>query len=153
MVLPMSAQTPKTDNLNVLILDRINDPGNFGTLLRSVDALVIASRHEGLPMVALEAGRLGVPVIATRVGALPELFADEILFVDSVGGVPSAASLSAAIERVAPSWGERLRARVEALCEPAAVAARFAEVVGAAAERRAGLASCPGPGSGRSPTR
>lgn len=129
--------------------------GDVGTLLRSVDALVIPSRREGLPMVALEAGRLGVPVIATRVGALPELFAHEILFVDTSDGVPAAASLRAAVERAAPSWGERLRARVEALCEPASVAARYAEVLGSAQARRAAArarVSCPGPADGRSPT-
>src|SRR4029077_12154028 len=68
---------------------RFLPPGrDVGTLLRSVDALVVASRHEGFPRVVVEAGRLGVPVISTRVGALPELFAEEILFVDSVEGVP-----------------------------------------------------------------
>src|SRR5206468_4146439 len=37
------------------------------------DLLVIASRSEGLPNVLLEALRAGVPVVATRVGAIPEV--------------------------------------------------------------------------------
>lgn len=118
---------------------RFLPPGrDVGTLLRSVDALVIASRHEGFPMVAIEAGALGVPVISTRVGALPELFADEILFVDLRGGAPDLASLRAAVARVGPRWGERLRARVERLCARDAVVARYADLLRAVhAERSA----------------
>jgi glycosyltransferase involved in cell wall biosynthesis len=119
---------------------RFLPPGrDVGTLLRSVDALVLPSRHEGFPMVVVEAGLLGVPVIATRVGALPELFGDEILFLD--GGlqgregerdyeaVPDLASLRRALAALTPDRGERLRARVRTLCDPAAVAARYLEIV------------------------
>jgi L-malate glycosyltransferase len=42
-------------------------------LLASADALLITSDHEGLPMVALEALRRGLPVFGFRVGGLPEL--------------------------------------------------------------------------------
>jgi glycosyltransferase involved in cell wall biosynthesis len=40
------------------------------------DALIIPSHSEGLPMTALEAMSLRLPVIATAVGALPELLGD-----------------------------------------------------------------------------
>jgi len=43
-------------------------------LYSSVDAVVIASRAENLPNVAVEAIRDRCPVIATDVGGLPELF-------------------------------------------------------------------------------
>lgn len=36
-------------------------------------ALVLASEHEGLPMAVLEALTLGVPVVAPRTGAIPEI--------------------------------------------------------------------------------
>ena len=117
---------------------RFLPPGrDVGTLLRSVDALVLPSRHEGFPMVVVEAGFAGVPVIATRVGALPELFGGEILFLDGGlqvledGGeaVPDLDSLRRALAALSPVWGGRLQARVRALCDPDAVAARYLEIV------------------------
>jgi glycosyltransferase involved in cell wall biosynthesis len=41
--------------------------------LAGMDMLVLTSDHEGLPMTALEALALGVPVVAHAVGGLPEL--------------------------------------------------------------------------------
>lgn len=38
-----------------------------------IDGLVISSRNEGMPMVAIETMMRGIPVIATPCGALPEL--------------------------------------------------------------------------------
>ena len=108
---------------------------DVGTLLRSVDALILVSDHEGFPRVVVEAGMVGTPVIATPVGALPELFGEEILFVENP---PSVASVRAALERLEPSWGVRLRDKVCRLCDPEAVVARYAEVIhGAVAARRA----------------
>lgn len=46
--------------------------------LRSLDVLVLPSRLDGRPVVVLEALALGVPVIASRVGALPELIIDGV---------------------------------------------------------------------------
>jgi len=110
---------------------RFLPPGrDVGTLMRSVDAVVIASQHEGFPMVAVEAGLLGTPVIATRVGALPEVFPEQILFVDSnADGLPDLASMRSAIAQVGPVWGRRLRARVEEMCSREAVVARYLEVL------------------------
>ncbi|HKH44340.1 MAG TPA: glycosyltransferase family 4 protein [Thermoanaerobaculia bacterium] len=110
---------------------RFLPPGrDVGTLLRSVDAVVIASQHEGFPMVAVEAGLLGTPVIATRVGALPEVFPDQILFVDSgEDGLPDLSSMRSALAGVNPSWGHRLRERVEELCAPEAVVGRYLEIL------------------------
>ena len=41
--------------------------------LGASDLLLIGSKHEGLPTVALEALACGTPVVATPVGILPEL--------------------------------------------------------------------------------
>jgi glycosyltransferase involved in cell wall biosynthesis len=99
---------------------------DVGTLLRSIDALVVASRHEGLPMVVVEAGLLGVPVIATRVGALPELFAQEILFFD---GAASLCQAVTKIDAAGGAWGEKLRAKVTRLCDRDAVVSQYLDLI------------------------
>ena len=67
--------------------------------LKAFDLLVIPSRSEGQGIVALEAFASGCPVIASRVGGLPEAIRDGVTGIlidpDSVG------SLLGAIERVA----------------------------------------------------
>jgi glycosyltransferase involved in cell wall biosynthesis len=42
-------------------------------LLRSADIFVYPSYHEGMPMAVMEAMACGLPIIATRVGGLPDL--------------------------------------------------------------------------------
>lgn len=51
-----------------------HDPLPIRDALRRARAVVLPSRAESLPYVALEAIAAGVPLIATRVGGLPEIF-------------------------------------------------------------------------------
>ncbi len=46
-------------------------------LLRAFDVLALSSRTEGTPMILLEAGHLGVPIVATRVGGVADLLGEE----------------------------------------------------------------------------
>lgn len=57
---------------------------NAGRYLRAFDAFVLSSRTEGTPMVLFEAMDAGVPVVATRVGGVPEVLRPaDALLVDS----------------------------------------------------------------------
>ena len=51
---------------------------NLLPYLRSCDVLVVPSKLDGRPVVVLEALALGVPVLASRVGGLPELIEDGV---------------------------------------------------------------------------
>ena len=52
---------------------------DIATCVRGLDAVVICSDHEGMPMIALEAAALGVPTVAHAVGGLVEVVPREFL--------------------------------------------------------------------------
>jgi glycosyltransferase involved in cell wall biosynthesis len=57
---------------------------------RAADALILASEREGMPNVVLEALACGTPVIATRVGGVPEIMTDPVAGVLIESGSASA---------------------------------------------------------------
>jgi len=71
------------------------------SLMTAFDIFVLPSLHEGVPMVLLEAMALGIPVVASRVGGIPEILEDrkEALLVPA----RNAEALATAIGSVAGS--------------------------------------------------
>lgn len=63
-------------------------------VLNAFDVLVISSRTEGTPMILLEAMALGVPVVTTAVGGIPEVVReDEAILVPSENPTALAAAI------------------------------------------------------------
>jgi len=62
------------------VADRVHLPGHRADarmLLDAADVFVLSSKHEGMPLVLLEAMDAGLPVVATRVIGSEEVVADE----------------------------------------------------------------------------
>jgi glycosyltransferase involved in cell wall biosynthesis len=47
-------------------------------LLAGADAFVLASHHEGLPVALMEATSLGMPIVASDVGGVPQILEDQV---------------------------------------------------------------------------
>lgn len=77
--------------------------------ISSADAFVLPSHGEGSPLSVTEALALGTPVVATRVGALPELLGGEGLLVE----VGDTDGLAGAMGRLADEPGLRERLSAE----------------------------------------
>jgi sugar transferase (PEP-CTERM/EpsH1 system associated) len=86
--------------------------------LQAMDAFALSSRSEGMPQAVLEASVAGLPVVASRVGGLPELIDDGVTGLLFPCG--DATALAAALRRVlrdpalARGLGEAARAKAEA---------------------------------------
>jgi glycosyltransferase involved in cell wall biosynthesis len=52
------------------------DRKDMASLMTAAEILILPSRNEGLPCVLLEAGSLALPVVASRVGGIPEVITD-----------------------------------------------------------------------------
>ncbi len=111
-------------------------------LLADADCLVLPSHHEELPIAVLEAAAAGLAVIATDVGALPELMAADTASLPAPNGrylaplVPphDAAALTREMKRLARDpqlrrqIGQHLRERVQTAYSLDVAAARIADV-------------------------
>jgi glycosyltransferase involved in cell wall biosynthesis len=98
------------------------------SLFAGVDASVLSSAWENFPHTVVESLAVGTPVIATRVGGVPEVVEDGVNGLLVEPGDPAA--LAAAIERFAHDAGlrERLRATARGSVERYSEAAVYGEL-------------------------
>jgi glycosyltransferase involved in cell wall biosynthesis len=117
------------------------DRAQASHLLACADALVLPSYHEALPLVLAEAASLGVPLITTPVGAIPELFEDgeTALFVPP----GDRRALAAAMHRLAasPEIAARLGRQARALYERELTLDRFTTNLASIYARHCGVAA------------
>jgi glycosyltransferase involved in cell wall biosynthesis len=111
----------------VRVHGRISDE-QLAALYAEADVLVLPSTHEGYGMVLAEALEAGLPIVATRVGAVPEVVRDaleaELVPPDDVG------ALARALARLAADPGERVR-RSRLARERAGALPRWSESIAA----------------------
>jgi len=69
------------------------------TLLAGADAFVLASLKEGIPVALMEASSVGLPIVATSVGGVPQVLENEVDALLPPPGDPG--SLVAAMKRLA----------------------------------------------------
>jgi glycogen(starch) synthase len=92
-------------------------PGKIFPLMNAATVIVLPSRYEGLPTVVLEAGLMARPVVATRVGGIPEIVVEREtgLLVDPEDwrGIAWAIEFLLAHPETATQFGEAARRRIQ----------------------------------------
>jgi len=91
-------------------------PGVFD-LMNAMDVFVLPSRWEGMPRVLLEAMALAKPVVATRVGGVPELVLDTGTGFLAPPGSPGAIADAVAALLNAPAQSREMGLRARAVVE------------------------------------
>jgi glycosyltransferase involved in cell wall biosynthesis len=97
------------------VADRIAWPGivpDAAGLLEAFEVVVLSSRTEGTPIVLFEAMAAGVPVVATRVGGVPDVVGDaEALLVPPDDAAALAAAVRAVLADPAAAHARAIAAR------------------------------------------
>jgi glycosyltransferase involved in cell wall biosynthesis len=99
----------------------ISDPDLVASMGKS-DVLIMGSRHEGFGVPVIEAMTMGLPVVANREGALPEIVGDAGLLVDATDpyALAEAAARAASNSELRRSLAEAGSKRVKQLDLPTA---------------------------------
>jgi glycosyltransferase involved in cell wall biosynthesis len=105
----------------------------WARLWREADVFILPTRSEAFGIVLQEAAAAGLPAIATRLNAIPEIVADGETGILVPPGDPHALGL--AIQQMAESrelrmrMGEKARERIERTASPEAYAAQLVKVL------------------------
>jgi glycosyltransferase involved in cell wall biosynthesis len=112
-------EAPKIPGIEIIFYG-LGDEIAVRNLMRKLDALIVPSRIDNLPNVILEAQFLGIPVMASNVGGIPELIQDGIsgflVSADSIGirnGIENLLTLEAReLRKIGESGLNRVRERL-----------------------------------------
>jgi L-malate glycosyltransferase len=109
-------------------------------LMAAFDVFALPSLHEGIPMVILEAMAIGVPIVANRVGGIPEILEDgrDALLVEAAapGALAHAIGRLAADPSLRAALARSARRQAEARFSITATAASVVDLYCSLAERR-----------------
>jgi glycosyltransferase involved in cell wall biosynthesis len=94
-------------------------------LYAAADVVILPSRTEGLPAVAIEAGMRGLPVVATDVGYVSDIVEDGVTGFLVSPGDPRAIAAGIVDARAHPEMGDAARARCVLRFDLETVAARW----------------------------
>jgi glycosyltransferase involved in cell wall biosynthesis len=134
--LQQQAQARGLGEANITFMGAVEESTD---LLLRADALVLCSDFEGFPNVILEAMAAGVPVIATRVGAVGELIRDGwngiLIHPGSINELKQAMIKMAASQSLRQSMGMNGRRIVISEFNAQAQSAKFLKLVGMAARQ------------------
>jgi glycosyltransferase involved in cell wall biosynthesis len=111
---------------------------SIASLYASLTAVLLTSRNEGLPVALIEAAAAGVPVVATRVGGVPEIVAEERTGYLGTTVDELAYGLAQILddEARAAAMGQRARMRAQARHSAAALATRLEQLYTTVIEAR-----------------
>jgi glycosyltransferase involved in cell wall biosynthesis len=111
----------------VRLLGRVDDARLAALRAEAAVAVVPSRSAETFGLAAAEAMAAGLPVAASRVGALPELLEEQAL---APAGDSEALAEAIARQLADPGAGHRARERVRAMCAPEIIAGRLAAIYG-----------------------
>jgi glycosyltransferase involved in cell wall biosynthesis len=120
-----SALEQRARGADVRFLGRVDDTELARLRSQAAIALAPSLAEETFGLAAAEAMAAGLPVAASRVGALPELLPDDALVPAGDAGALADAITRLAGDRVA---GERGRERIRARCAPEVIAGSLARI-------------------------
>jgi glycosyltransferase involved in cell wall biosynthesis len=116
------------------IADRVHFLGHYPTMsdvYQAADIFALASRGDAFGLVLAEAGHFGCPVVATRVGGIPEVIANVetglLVAPDNVPGLATALSRLIADPALRAKMGQAAKVRVTALFTVQQMARQFEE--------------------------